>query len=233
MTLPKLTLPKYNLTIPSTKENISFRPFLVREEKALLMAFESEDVKNIITAIKDIINTCTFDSVDANNLPISDMCFIFINIRAKSVGEIAEPSLTCIECEETNKISVDLTEVKIIENEKHSKKIDFGDGGGVIMKYPTFSMQNSFNSQVYSPDNIKFTAECIDMIYDGDKVYKASEYTTDELVKFIDDLTHLQFDSLLEFFETMPKLSHVVKFSCDKCGCKNEFVLEGIRDFFL
>jgi len=233
MTLPKLTLPKYNLNIPSTEKNISFRPFLVREEKALLMAFESEDIKNIITAMKDIIQECTFGNVDANELPLADMCFIFLNIRAKSVGEIAEPSLTCESCNETNSVSVDLTEVKITKDENHSNKIELDAGKGIIMKYPTLSMQNVYNTQIYSPDNINFTAECIDMIYDGDKVYKSSEYTTEELIEFIDGLTHSQFDKILEFFETMPKLSHDVEFECIKCNHKNKFTLEGIRDFFL
>ena len=233
MTLPTLTLPKYKLTIPSSKEKIFFRPFLVREEKALLIAFEGEEIDNIINAMKDIIRECTFGSVKPETLPLSDMCYLFLNIRAKSVGEVAEPALTCYACNETNTVEVDLTKLKVTKDKNHSNKIDFGENKGVVMKYPTLGMKSVFTNQIHSPDNLKFAAECIDTVYDGDKVYKSTEYTIEELEEFITGLTHSQFDKILEFFETMPKLSHDVDFTCVKCGEENKMTLEGIRDFFL
>ncbi|MBC8442896.1 MAG: baseplate protein [Proteobacteria bacterium] len=233
MKLPTITVPKYNVTIPTSGKNVSFRPFLVKEEKALLMSLESEDVSNIINSLKDTITNCTFGVVDPETLPLAEMCFLFLNIRAKSVGETAEPALTCMGCEETNFVEVDLTSLDIVKNENHSKKLDIGDGKGIIMKYPTLAMESHFTSQVFSPDNLNFAAECIDSIYDGDNVYKHTDYSLEELVEFLESLTHSQFEKVLEFFETMPKLQHSVEFKCEKCGMKNTALLEGIRDFFL
>ena len=233
MKLPTITVPKYNVTIPTSGKLVSFRPFLVKEEKALLMSLESEDVSNVLNSLKDIITNCTFGVVDPEKLPLAEMCYLFLNIRAKSVGETAEPALTCMGCEETNYIEVDLTSLEIVQNEKHTKKLELGDGKGIVMRYPTLAMESNFTSQMFSPDNLKFDAECIDSIYDGDNVYKHTDYSLDELVEFLEGLTHSQFEKILEFFDTMPKLQHIAEFNCKKCDLKNRIVLEGIRDFFL
>ena len=229
-TLPTLTLPKYNLTLPSSGKKISFRPFIVKEEKILLMAMEGEVLEEITDAVKFLISGCTFGKLDPEEIPLPDLCFLFINIRAKSVGEIASPNITCEFCKESNIIDVDLTKVKITKNKNHTNKISFDDGKGMVLKYPTIGMEN-----VMSTDSETFSviADCIDTIYDGDNVYKAEDYKKEELIEFIEGLSHKQFEDVTSFFTTMPELNHKIKFECKKCKEENNIKLEGIRDFFL
>ena len=230
MTLPTLTLPKYKLKVSSTGDIISYRPFIVKEEKILLIALEGGQYSQITDAIKHIVSECTFNKIDAENLPVFDLIHIFINIRAKSVGETVEPSMTCKKCKHGNKIEIDLTKIKVKNNKKHNSKISLGGDLGVVMKYPTVKSDKDNPSEI-SPTEI--VATCIDLVYKGEDVYKASEYKSKELVDFIEGLTHDQFEKILEFFDTMPKLTHTVKFKCASCGHENSTILEGLNDFFL
>jgi hypothetical protein len=231
MTLPTLTLPKYHVTVPSTEDTIEFRPFVVREEKILMIALESEEYTQICRALKDVVNTCTFEKLDVENLSIFDLCYVFLNIRAKSVGEIVTPSMLCGGCKGVTPVEINLTDVEVQTNENHKDKIDLGDGVGIKMKYPTLS----FDEKGLEPSDVsvKVVADCIEMIYTKDEVFNCKDFSPEELLQFIEDLQHKQFENILEFFETMPKLEHTIKYTCKECGDENTVVLEGLTDFFL
>jgi|TARA_R110000824_G_scaffold58888_9_gene158778 hypothetical protein len=231
MTLPTITLPKYKLKLHSAGNAVSFRPFVVKEEKVLMIAMESGNFNMIVTAIKDTVKSCTFDKINVDELPVFDLCHLFLNIRAKSVGETAEPILYCQHCDAPNPVEIDLTKINIDEDKEHTKKISLGGELGIVMKYPVLS--EDVESEEQEQISIKSIADCIDIIYEGDAIHKSSEYKDEELKTFIEGLTHKQFESILNFFSTMPKLHHDVKFKCAKCEKENEFALEGLGDFFL
>ena len=235
MKLPTISLPKYRLQIPSTKQDITFRPFLVKEQKALLMSLESENTAEILEAIKDTIRSCTAEAINVEILPLFDLCYIFINIRAKSVGEVAEPRLSCESCKTSNQVPINLTDIKVQFPPEHKNKIDLDNDSGVVMQYPTIAMtavlREVINSE--SNDNIPLIASCIEKIYVGENVFTGSDYSLDERKSFLENLSGEQLNKILEFFETMPVLSHIVNFDCVKCKHKNTVTLEGLRDFFL
>ena len=203
---------------------------MVTKEKILLIALEGGQYSQITDAIKHIVSECTFNKIDTEKIPVFDLIHIFINIRAKSVGETVEPIVTCKKCEHGNQIEIDLTKIKIKNNKKHNSKISLGDDLGVVMKYPTVKSDTDNPSEISATDIV---ATCVDLVYKGEDVYKASEYTSKELVDFIEGLTHDQFEKILEFFDTMPKLTHTIKFKCASCGLENTTTLEGLNDFFL
>jgi hypothetical protein len=228
--LPKLTLPTYNITLPASGKKVKYRPFIVREQKILLMSIESEDYSNVLEALKTIISECTFGKIKVEDLSIPDLSFLFINIRAKSVGEIVNPLLTCKKCKESNEVEIDLTKIKMKTNKKHKKKIILEGDKGLIMKCPTIGMPNL---TAKTTDTFSMISDCIEMIFDGDNVYKSEEYKKEELVKFVEELSTKQFEEVLDFFYTLPELTHEVLFECSKCKTKNKIKLEGLHDFFL
>lgn len=231
MTLPTLALPKYKINVPSTGKTVSFRPFVVKEEKVLLIALESGEYSMIASAIKNVIKECTFGEIDTENSPVFDLCYIFINIRAKSVGETTEPVFLCEHCNTQNPVVIDLTSIEVKQDENHTNKIALGEDLGVVMKYPKLNTTDENSEGVNS--SIEAISACIELVYKGDEVFKSSEQTSEELVEFIENLTHSQFESILNFFTTMPKISHNVKFNCVKCEKETSLELEGIGDFFL
>ena len=232
MTLPSPTIPKYEIRVPSSGESVSYRPFLVKEEKVLLIALESNQYSMIANSIKDIVNTCTFGKLEMDTMPVFDLCYLFLNIRAKSVGETAEPTFLCQNCECPNSVEINLTDIQVKKEETHTNKISLGEGLGVIMKYPVLVPDAPDEIQV-GESSIKSVCDCIDMIYTDEEVHKAKDYKPEELSEFVENLTHGQFESMLQFFTTMPKISHMVEFKCVKCKEENEIELEGLGDFFL
>ena len=231
MTLPTLTLPKYKIDVPSTGKTVSFRPFVVKEEKILLIAMESGEYSMISNAIKDVIKGCTFGEVDTENSPVFDLCYLFINIRAKSVGETTEPVFLCEHCDTQNPVEINLTDIKVKQDKEHTTKISLGEDLGLVMKYPNLNTTDESESGENS--SIESISDCIELIYKGDEVFKASEQTPKELVEFVENLTHVQFENILNFFSTMPRISHEVNFNCVKCEKETSLELEGIADFFL
>ena len=235
MTLPTQKLPKYRIKMPSTGESVSYRPFVVKEQKVLMIAMESGEYSMVADAIKHIVHECTFNTIDVENLSVFDLTYVFLNIRAKSVGETAEPLISCDACGHQNPVVVELTKIKVKNNKNHNKKISLDNDFGIVMKYPRI---NPDIGDVESASNIAnapimAVAECIDLIYKGDDVFKAKECEEKELIDFIEGLTHKQFEKIIDFFETMPKLSHTVKFKCSECEKDNSVQLEGLGDFFL
>ena len=236
MALPQVALPTYELTVPSTGKKLKFRPFVVKEEKLLLLALESKDDKNIEDAVKQLLKGCIQSRVKIDDLPIFDLEFIFLQIRAVSVGEIIEMNVTCKDDNETQvKHSINLAEVKVNFPKGHSNKIELSDKMGIIMKYPSmkeFVKNSIIGDQPSADDILAVVAGCIDQIYDGEDVYDSSTTTKKEFIDFVENLTNNQFEELQKFFETAPSLSHTFSVTNPNTGKKSEFTVEGLASFF-
>lgn len=240
MALPIMNTPTYNLVVPSTGEKVKYRPFLVKEEKALLIAQQSEDVEVMVDSLKQVIGGCVLDKIDVDNLATFDIEYIFTQIRAKSVGEIVELLFPCSEDHgEDNdkaklKISIDLTNLQVEFPEGSVKKIPLFGDVGVIMKYPSFDLMSKMeNINVEDVDTIfDIIASCIDIIYEGDEIHYAKEQSKEELLEFLYNLTNDQFQSLQKFFTKMPKISKTVEYNCPICAKHHSVTLEGMQSFF-
>jgi hypothetical protein len=236
MALPKLTTPTYELEVPSTDEKVQFRPFLVKEEKILLIAMESGKSGDIIEAVKQIVNQCTFDKLDLNNIPMFDVEYIFLQIRAKSVGEVSKLRLLCPDDKKTQvDVEVDLNDVKVHVDEGHSNKIEIDDKMGMIMTYPSIdSFAKSGVTTITAANMLDVIGTCILQIYEdgGEKVYEAKDQTKKELSDFIESLQSKHFKKVQEFFDTMPKLRHTIKVKNPKTKKESEITLQGLNDFF-
>ena len=236
MALPKLTTPTYELEIPSTDEKIKYRPFLVKEEKILMMAMESKASADITQAVKDIVKECTFDKVNIDKMPMFDVEYIFLNIRAKSVGEVSKLKLLCPDDGKTYAdVEVDLNEVKVQVGDDHTNKIDLGNDMGMIMKYPTIDSFSETGIKDINPSNmLEVISTCILQIFEkkGEKVYDTKDQTQKEVTDFIESLNTKQFKDVQKFFDTMPKLKHTIKIKNPKTKKESEITLNGLNDFF-
>jgi hypothetical protein len=236
MALPKLTTPTYELEIPSTDEKIKFRPFLVKEEKILMMAMESKSSADITQAVKDIVNECTFNKVKIDNMPMFDVEYIFLQIRSKSVGEISKLKLLCPDDGKTYAdVELDLNEVKVQVGDDHTNKIDLGNDMGMIMKYPTIDSFSESGIKDINPGNmLEVISTCILQIFEdeGKKVYDTKDQTKQEVIDWIEQLNSKQFKDVQNFFETMPKLKHDIKIKNPKTKKESTITLNGLNDFF-
>lgn len=241
MALPKLTAPEYELVLPSNDQTIKYRPFLVKEEKLLLMALEGGDQKEIINAIKQIVNNCVLDDIDLKTMPMFDLEYIFLNLRIKSVGENTEITFKgiedsdCEECKKSKKIKVDLNKVKVHKDPKHDKLVKINKDVSIQMKYPTFEILQRI--ELASEDNnieklFLVIAKCIECVYDGEERTDMIDCTPEEQVEFLDSLTQKQFEKIQQFFDTSPSVRHKVDLSCKTCGREQFYTLEGINNFF-
>ena len=237
MALPKIDVPIYELVIPSTDDKIKFRPFLVKEEKILLIASESGKQEDIINAIKQIATACTFGKLKIGRMPMFDVEYIFLQIRAKSVGEVSELTLIAPDDKETRVIvEVDLSEVKVQEIEGHTNKIELTDEMGIYMQYPSVdTFGQSGMIEITASNMFEVISACIAQIYDkkGEEVWEAKDSTKKELTDFIEQLSSKQFSEIQKFFDTMPKLKHVVTVKNPKTKKETEVVLSGLSDFFV
>ena len=224
------------MEVPSTDEKIKYRPFLVKEEKILLMALESGKNADIIQAVKDIVSECTFGKIDLGTMPMFDIEYIFLNIRAKSVGEISKLKLLCPDDKKTYvDTEINLSEVQVQVEEGHTNKIELTDDMGMIMTYPTIDSFTETGIQNVNASNmLDVISVCILQIYEknGEKVYQAKDQTKKELIEFVEQLNTKQFKELQKFFDTMPKLKHTVKVKNPKTKKSGEVVLTGLNDFF-
>ena len=236
MALPKLTTPTYELEIPSTDEKIKYRPFLVKEEKILMMAMETKNESDIVQAVKDIVTECTFNKVNLDIMPMFDVEYIFLNIRAKSVGEVSKLKLLCPDDKKTYAdCEVNLTDVKVQVEEDHTNKIELGNGTGMIMQYPTINSFKDSGIRTITPANmLDVIGSCILQVYeeDGKKVYDPKDQTKKELTEFIEQLNTGQFRDVQKFFETMPKLKHEITIKNPKTKKESKITLTGLNDFF-
>jgi len=239
MPLPKIATPSYHLELPSTGETIKYRPFLVKEEKLLVIALESEDTKQITTAIKTVIKNCIeTKGIKVELLPTFDIEYLFLNIRGKSVGEEIDVNIICPDDGETQvAVKINVDDVQVQKNESHSNKIKLDDSLIMEMKYPSLDqfIKNNFD---FSDNNaldqsFELIASCIDKIYNEDEVWSAADVTKKELMDFLDQMNTSQFKEIEKFFEKMPKLSHTVKVKNPKTEVESEVLLEGLSSFFV
>ena len=235
MPLPKITTPTYELRLPSTDQLIKYRPFLVREEKVLLMAMESEDESQMINAVKTILKNCIISKVKVDDLAIFDIEYLFLNIRAKSVGEQIELNLTCPDDGETTvPIELNVEDIKIQKSDEHSKIIPLTDSISVVMKYPSMEMfvKTNFTASARTEDIFEIAASCIEQVVEGEDVYETKSFSKKEINDFLDSLDTAQFLLIQKFFETMPKLSHTIKVTNPVTNVESDVVLEGLASFF-
>ena len=241
MPLPKINTPTYELTLPSNRKKIKYRPFLVREEKILVLALESEDQKQITDAIIQIIGDCLITkNIDVTKLPTFDIEYLFLNVRSKSVGETVEVNVTCPDDGKTKvETSINIDDIKVVKDKNHKFIVQLDDKYSMKLKYPTLDqfVENNFDFEMAEPKEsvsaaMSMLSTCIDMIYDEEESWDASESTKEVLDEFIDQLNTKQFQEVEQFFKTMPKLSHKLKVKNPQTGVESEVVLEGLVSFF-
>lgn len=241
MPLPKIDTPIYDLTLPLSNKKIRFRPFIVKEQKNLFMALESNDDEAIQENIKQVLRNCTLtDGVDIDDLPVVDIEYYFINLRAKSVGEIVENKYRCENVVEEKKcnnimdISLNLTDIKVEGVVKGNDIIQLTDKISIKLKYPKFSILKSIrNMDKMTEIAMRMVAESIEYIYDGEQFYYANEVSVEELIEFVESLNQKQFQQIEKFFQEMPKLEKKIKMTCRKCGFKHSLDIEGLENFFV
>ena len=233
MTLPVINTPTYELTVPSTKDTLVYRPFLVKEEKILLMAMEEDSETQLNRALKQVVNNCTFQKVKVDKLPLFDLEYIFLRIRAKSVGELAKLQILCEDDGETYvPVEIDLESIEVEFQEDHNTKIDITDDIGIVMSYPTFEYLD-FNVEGSDINKLfDIIGSSIHQIFEGETVYERADFNKKELKTFLESLTSEQFKRVQYFFETMPRLRHTLEIENPKTKVTNTVVLEGLNAFF-
>jgi hypothetical protein len=242
MSLPKLNVPVYEAILPSTETVIKYRPFLVKEEKILLTAMESEDEKSISIAIKQIINNCVQGTLDVERLPTFDIEYLFLRLRAKSVGEEVKIGLKPFPCSQNNgelcenstEVAINLEEVKVVKNEKHTNKIMLSDGIGIVLSYPNIEkLQDVMGTKKsQTSQGMDMIKDSVSMIFTEEETFERDSFSEKELDEFFDSLTSDQFTKIRDFFETMPQLKHTVKYKCSTCGEDKETTVQGLNSFF-
>ena len=238
MPLPKIATPTYELELPSTGETIQYRPFLVKEEKVLVIALESEDTKQITTAIKTVIKNCIkTKGIKVDTLPTFDIEYLFLNIRGKSVGEEIEVNIICPDDGETEvPVTIDIDSIQIQKNDEHTNKIQLDDDIMMVMKYPSLDqfIKNNFdfNDKNVMDQSFDLIASCIESICTEEDVWATADCTKKEVNEFLESMNSSQFKGVEKFFETMPKLSHTIKVTNPKTKVESDVVLEGLASFF-
>ena len=235
MALPKIANPKFNITLPSTGVKVSFRPFIVKEEKILLMAVQSNDDASIIQAVKDVVQSCVDESIDVAKLPYFDTEYLFLNIRAKSIGEMVDLeyrhnsgiNYKGEECTTVTPVKVNIEEVKVEKLDGHNNVIMLDDNMGIKLKYNTI---DDISVLAKSEEDLSLLANCIDSVFQGDEVFEPDNQQ--DAIEFIEGLNSDQFSKIMQFFNSMPKLRHTIKYKCAGCGQEDEVKLEGLSDFF-
>ena len=239
MPLPKIATPTYELELPSTGQSIKYRPFLVKEEKVLVIALESEDNKQITTAIKAVLKSCILTKgVKVESLPTFDIEYLFLNIRGKSVGEELEVNVICPDDEETTvPVVINLDEIEVQKDENHSNKIKIDDSIMMELKYPSLDqfIKNNFdfNDKNAMDQSFELIASCIDKVYTEDEVWATADCTKKEVKEFLESMNSQQFKEIEAFFETMPKLSHTINVTNPNTKVESEVTLEGLASFFV
>jgi hypothetical protein len=235
MPLPKLVAPTYELELPSTGQKIKYRPFLVKEEKILLLAMESEDEKQMINAVQVILKNCIQTKLKVDDLSIFDIEYLFLNIRAKSVGEEIELNITCPDDGETMvPVTINVEDIKVQKSDEHERIIALNDSISIVMKYPSMEMfvQNNLSGNVKPEDIFEIASSCIEQVVEGEEVYEVKSFSKKEINEFLDSLDTNQFMKIQKFFETMPKLSHKINVMNPNTKKDNEVVIEGLASFF-
>jgi hypothetical protein len=230
MALPKLETPTYELILPSSGEKISFRPFLVKEYKILLTTLDAENTE-INRVVTDLVNACTFNKLKIDTLANFDVEYIFLNIRAKSIGEISNLLLNCNNCDNQISLDLNLTNATVEKFPDHNPRINITDNIIIEMRYPKFEEMINIYQNFKSDIIVEMLSSCIKAVYTEDKIY--DDYTKEELLEFVNSFSKSQFEMIENFFLTMPKLVQRIEQDCDKCGTHNTMTLEGLQNFFV
>jgi hypothetical protein len=238
MALPIMNTPTYNMVIPSSEVSVKFRPFLVKEEKALLIAQQSEDLMIMVDTLKSVVKTCVIDTIDVNKLATFDLEYMFTQIRAKSVGEVIELIFPCDDDHgEDNekarvKVSIDLTTLEVEKDKSHTNKIELFGDVGVVMKYPTIDVMKRLEDTDSIDKIFDVVALSIDYIYQGEEIFYAKEQKHEEMLQFLNNLTSEQFVKIQNFFDTMPRIKKQIEYTCPVCQKQHRKMLEGMQSFF-
>jgi Zn finger protein HypA/HybF involved in hydrogenase expression len=227
MALPTISVPTFDVEVYSTKQKVSMRPFLVKEEKILILAAESNQRADMIRAMQQVINSCSDGKIDSEKLPFFDIQNIFIKLRSQSIGKESEFNLICGECGHKTPTILDLDNIELQISPEHKNKIMITPDVGVIMKYPTAEVLVDDDLPVFD-----LVVSCIDKVFTQDEIHDAKDQTTEEIVEFIEGLTNEQFEKIVEFFVTAPKIFHNIDYTCPKCGTENTVVVDGVENFF-
>ena len=232
MALPKLENPTYEVELPSNNNKIKYRPFLVKEQKLLMLAQESEDQKEIVQAMASLINSCTFGEIDATTSPIFDVEFLFLRIRGKSVGEKVKVKVTCPDDKKTKvPVTIDLKDIAIQVDASHTNELKISDNIKMIMKYPVLGDVSAAGDASETNQIFNIMNQCVHEVHDGDTIYHRVDMSDSDLTEFIDSFTGTQFEMVTQFFETMPKLRHAVNVTNPKTKVKSEVLIEGLESF--
>jgi hypothetical protein len=236
MALPQINAPIHELTIPSTKKKIKYRPFMVKEEKILLLALESEDQQEITNAIIQIISNCVQSKIDLDNLSTFDVEYVFLNVRAKSVGEMLEFSITCPDDGETQvEVEINIDDIKVSNPKGHTDIVDLENGYFIKMKYPTMKYimeKNPDDKKSLIDSTFEYAVECVDSIYNDEESWESADSSKKEISEFVEQLNSKQYQKVQNFFTTMPKLTHTVKVKNPKTKVVNDVTIEGLANFF-
>ena len=246
MALPKIDVPTYETKLISTGKTVRYRPFLVKEQKLFLMAAQSTDEKETIDVVKQVLNNCILSDIDVDDLPTFDLEHLFMQLRARSVGEVVNLKYNCNNtvkddkgeekaCGSLVKFDLNILDIKPIIDGKHSSKIEISDKLGIMMKYPTLNLiKNAGNLADEDVDTVlNVIVSCIDYIYDADQMYYAKDSTKEELLEFIENLQQEDMEKIQLFFNTMPKIAKELDFKCKKCGYEETITVQGIQNFFV
>ena len=234
MSLPVINTPTYELVQPSTKETITYRPFLVKEEKILLLALEDTEEASLALALKQIINNCTFEKVKVDVLPLFDLEYMFLKIRSKSVGEVANLKLLCGDDEKTYAdVEINLEDIEVEFPEGHTNMVTLNESVTMEMRYPTYELLGKGTEDLDVEKTFELIGTCIERVHEGEQTYERTDWTSAELKTFMESLTSKQFKDVQDFFETMPKLSKEIEFTNPKTKKKNKLKLEGLQSFFV
>lgn len=237
MALPKIDVPTYSLTLPSSGKQIRFRPFLVKEEKILLMAGESDDPADMVEALKQVINNCAVADIDIEKMPTIDIEYFFVQLRSKSVGDKVRilASHKDSECKYQMPVNINLEHVEVVKDENHTNKIDLGNDIGLTLKYPDFAMVQELE-KISGNDIDKFfelVTDSIENIWDAENVYEASEHSEEELKEFLETLNNSAFEKIQQFYTGLPALVYKTRYKCKECGEYEDLELRGLANFFV
>jgi hypothetical protein len=242
--LPRIDVPVYEVKLISNGKTVKIRPFLVKEQKLLLMASESEDAKESINTIRQVLKNCVLDDIDVDSLPTFDLEYLFLNLRARSVDEVVELKYKCnnttkneageeVTCKGHVDYKVNLLEIEPTRNPAHTNKIQITENLGIAMKYPTFDLIEKYENLDENKVMLEVLADCIDYVYDKENMYYAKDSTKEELEEFIDNLQQKDLENIKKFFDTMPELKKDLDFTCPKCSYHENIVVKGIQNFFV
>jgi hypothetical protein len=244
MALPKIDVPIYEAILPSNNQVVKFRPFLVKEQKLLLMAAQSSEIEEVVGSIKQALKNCMISELEIDTLPVFDLEFLFLNLRARSVGEVVNVTYKCNNvlsidpegnqniCPGSQKFDINVLEIKPKFGEEHTDKIMITDNLGIVMKYPSFEIMQKFQGKNEEEVLFELIIKCIDYIFDKDNIYYVKDLEKEEISEFIDSMQQQHLEKIKSFFDTMPKITKELDFHCSKCGFEETINLEGVQSFF-